>query len=119
MKVIAKTAITTVESNDCSEVSQDSLSAAAAEDTGSGVAGDAVCSWCCSGAGSGEGFNRQSLERCGVCADAPALASLPVVQPAFSSNETRAQHNQDFHVPAAACAPPPGTGCDRLRPQHR
>src|SRR5436305_12681682 len=106
MKVIANTAITTVESNDCSEVSQDSLGAAAAEDTGSGGAGDAVCSWCCcSGAGSGEGFNRQSLERCGVCADAPALASRPVAQPACSSRQTRAQHNQAFHLPAGGCAP--------------
>src|SRR6185369_13995374 len=100
IKVMANTAITTVESSDCKEVSHDSLGAVAG-------AGGVGCGCGCSGAASVGIFNRLSLVRWGAGADAPTLAARPVAQPAFSLKPTRGQRIQDFRRSAEGCEPPP------------
>src|SRR2546423_13074940 len=100
MKVMANTAITTVESSDCKDVSQDSFGA----DAGAGETG---CGCNCSGAASVGIFNRLSLARWDAGADAPTPAARPAVQPVFWLKRTRAQHIQDFRRSAEGCAPPP------------
>src|SRR3954468_14064103 len=100
MKVMANTAITTVESSDCKDVNQDSLGAGAG-------AGEGGCGCDCSGADSVGIFNRLSLARWDAGADVPSLAAQRVVQPVFWLKQTHGQRTQDSRRSEEGCALPP------------
>src|SRR5438270_6102355 len=97
MNVIAKTAMTTVESKDWSEVSHESLGSA-------GAAGTDGCSGCdCSATLSGGRLNQRSLAQWDSRGDAPTPAEPPAARLAFSSKQRRGQRIQGCRRSGAGC----------------